>query len=301
MNQLEQMASMAIFAKIVETMSYTEAARLIGVSKSAVSKELARLEATLGVTLLRRTTRKIEITDVGRTYYEYCARMLVEMRGADAFMEKYHADPVGNLRVAAPVTFGNLMLMPALNQFATKYVNVQVELDLTDRQIDLESQNVDVAITINRSKPEHANGKVLMGIDWGLFAAPAYLARHPPITDPEQLSRHGFLLFRGPAHTSVVAMQKHKREFEVRARCVMRANNSRALLSSALDGLGIAYLPRYVGKEAVDDGALVPIFPDWTFETRFAFLMWRDHPFVAPRVLSFIQFLTDHFADLGAD
>lgn len=299
MNQLEQMASMAIFAKIVETMSYTEAARVIGVSKSAVSKELARLEATLGVTLLKRTTRKVEVTNVGRTYYEYCARMLTEMRSADAFMEKYHADPVGNLRVAAPVTFGNVMLMPALNRFATKYVNVQVELDLTDRQIDLESQNLDIAISINRSKPEDARGKVLMEIDWGLFAAPAYLERHPAITDPEQLSRHGFMLFRGSAHTSVVAMQKHKREVEVRARCVMRSNNSRALLSSALDGLGVAYLPRYVASEAVAGGTLTPIFPDWSFEKRFAFLMWRDDPFVAPRVLSLIQFLTDHFDDLN--
>lgn len=299
MNQLEQMASMAIFAKIVETMSYTEAARLIGVSKSAVSKELARLEATLGVTLLKRTTRKVEITDVGRTYYECCARMLVEMRSADAFIAKYHADPVGNLRVAAPVTFGNIMLMPALNRFATKYVNVQIELDLTDRQIDLDSQNFDVAIGINRSKPEYACGKVLMEIEWGLFAAPGYLERHPPITDPEQLCRHGFMLFRGTAHTSVVAMQKHKREVEVRARCVMRSNNSRALLSSALDGLGVAYLPRYVAHEAVEAGSLVPIFPDWTFEKRFAYLMWRDDPFVAPRVLSFIQFLTDHFGHLN--
>ncbi|MFC5474514.1 LysR family transcriptional regulator [Paraherbaspirillum soli] len=295
MNQLAQITSMAIFAKVVDTMSYTEAARAIGVSKSAVSKELARLEAVLGVSLLKRTTRKIEVTDVGHTYYKYCARMLTEVQSADAFMDKYHADPVGNLRVVSPVTFGNRVIVPLLNQFAAKYVNVQVELELTDRQIDPEEANIDVAIFINRVKPEPGLGRTLMEIEWGLFASPAYLERHPAISDPDQLGRHLFLLFRGSAHTTVVAMRKHKREVEVRVRCIMRSNNSVALLNGALDDLGVAYLPRYVAREAVEEKTLIPIFPDWTFEKRFAYVAYREDALVPPRVLSFVQYLTENF------
>ncbi|WP_133649094.1 LysR family transcriptional regulator [Paraburkholderia flava] len=296
MNQLDQLTSMVIFAKIVDTLSYTEAAKLLGLSKSAVSKEINRLETGLGVTLLKRTTRKIEVTEVGRTYYEYCVRLLAEVRGADAFVRQYHEEPVGNLRVVAPTTFGNRMILPTLCRFIASNIHVQVDLELTDRLVDLNEQNVDVAIVISRDKPDQGTVQPLTEVHWGVFASPAYIASHPPVTRPEDLARHGFLLFRGPAYTTALQLRQGKRQLETRVRCILRSNNSVSLLNAAIAGVGVAYLPRYVAREAIATGQLQQLLPDWASETRVAYVMYRDDRFLSPRVRMFVQGLADFFA-----
>lgn len=296
MKQIDQLAPMAIFAKIVDTMSYTEAAKLLGLSKSAVSKEINRLETGLGVTLLKRTTRKIEVTEIGRTYYEYCSRLLAEVRGADAFVRQYHEEPIGNLRVVAPMTFGNRAVVPALCRFIAKNIHVQVDLELTDRVVDLNEQNVDVAIVISRDRPEQATVQRLAEIHWGIYASPAYIASNPPVQRPEDLSRHGFLLFGGPAHTTALQLRHGKRQLETRVRCVLRSNNSVALLNAAIEGVGIAYLPRYVAREATAAGQLQQLLPSWSSETRVAYAAYRDDRYLSPRVRMFVQELAKDFA-----
>lgn len=298
MNQLDQLNSMAIFAKIVDTLSYTEAAKVLGLSKSAVSKEISRLETGLGVTLLKRTTRRIEVTEVGRTYYAYCSRLLAEVRGADAFVRQYHEEPIGNLRVVAPMTFGNHAIVPTLCRFISNNIHVQVDLELTDRMVDLGEQNIDVAIVISRDNPEQpgTNTHALTDIHWGIYASPDYIAAHPPVTRPEDLARHPFLLFRGPAHTTALQLRQGKRQLETRVRCILRSNNSVALLNAAVAGVGIAYLPRYVVRDAIASNELVQLLPNWASEVRTAYVLYREDNFLSPRVRMFVQDLTRFFA-----
>lgn len=128
MSDVENLHGMIIFAKVVETLSYTEAAKRLGLSKSSVSKEISALEVRLGTKLLQRTTRKIAVTEVGMTWYHYCARILNEVKSADLFIRQFHEEPTGSLRVVAPVTFGCQCIVPVLNQFVANNLHVSVDL-----------------------------------------------------------------------------------------------------------------------------------------------------------------------------
>jgi DNA-binding transcriptional LysR family regulator len=297
MNTLDQLSCMAVFARVVDTMSYTQAALTLGVSKSAVSKEISRLETSLGVTLLRRTTRKLDVTDVGRAYYEYCARMLAEQKSANDFLRQYTEEAVGNLRVTAPVTFGNRAVVPALCRFVERNVHVRADLELTDRIVDPLEEGLDVAVVISRDQPGGSQARALMPIEWGLYASPAYLGRTVAIKQPEDLRRHGFLSFQGPAHWPALPLRKGKREVELQVRPLLRANNSTALLRAAQSGLGVAYLPRYVVRDALDDGSLQRLLPDWLSDASTAYATFSAARYLAPRVRLFVEDLAAYCAD----
>lgn len=289
MSDVENLQGMVVFAKVVETLSYTETAKLLGVSKSSVSKEISALEVRLGTKLLLRTTRKIVVTDVGMTWYHYCARILSEVKSADLFIRQYHEEPTGSLRVVAPVTFGCQCIVPVLNEFVAKNLHVSVDLDLTDRPVNLVDDNVDLAIVIRRDAPEHGHSKPLMDISWGLYASPDYLHRFPPVTQPEDLPRHDFVLFRGPAHTISLPFRKEKQKLDIEVRSRFRANNSTALVNTAIAQTGIAYLPAYVAQEAVREGKLCRVLPEWEMDVYQSWILTKESSLISPRVRVFIE------------
>lgn len=291
MSDLENLHAMVVFARVVETLSYTEAAKQLGISKSAISKEIAALEVRLGTKLLLRTTRKIVVTEVGMTWYHYCARILSEVKSADLFIRQYHEEPTGSLRVVAPVTFGCQCIVPVLNQFVAGNLHVSVDLDLTDRPVSLVDDNVDLAIVIRRDKPEHPHCLPLMDISWGLYAAPDYLARFKPIGKPEDLTRHDFILFRGPAHTISLPFRKEKQKRDIEVRSRFRANNSTALVNSAVAQTGIAYLPDYIARQAVEEGKLSRVLPEWEMDLYKSWILTKEDGLILPRVRLFIAAL----------
>lgn len=286
MRDVANLQAMVIFARVAETLSYTEAAKLLGISKSSVSKEISALEVRLGTKLLQRTTRKIVVTDVGMTWYHYCARILSEIKSADLFIRQQHEEPTGSLRVIAPVTFGCQCIVPVLNQFVANNLHVSVDLDLTDRPVI--DDNVDLAIVIRRDRPEYDHCQPLMDISWGLYASPDYLQRFPPITKPDDLPRHDFILFRGPAHTISLPFRRDKQTRNIEVRSRIRANNSTALMNSAIAQTGIAYLPDYVAQEAVKAGKLSQVLPEWEMEVYQSWVLAKNDGFTSPRVRLFI-------------
>jgi DNA-binding transcriptional LysR family regulator len=298
-NPLDQLGAMAVFARIVDTLSYTQAAASLGVAKSSVSKDIARLEASLGVVLLRRTTRKIEVTEIGRAYYAYCARVLAEQKGANQFLRQTTEEPVGNLRVTAPVTFGNRAVMPALCRFVERNALVQSDLELTDRTVDPQEADLDVVVVISRDPPDNAQSRMLMPIEWGLYATPDYLSQHPPVRVPDDLRRHGFLSFRGPAHSPALMLRKGKRDVELQVRHLLRVNNSTAVMRGTTSGLGVGYLPQYVANEAVRAGMLTRLLPDWSSETRIAYATYLESRYLLPRVRLFIDTLVEYCQEHG--
>ncbi|RRZ88975.1 LysR family transcriptional regulator [Erwinia sp. 198] len=291
MSDVENLHAMVIFARVVETLSYTEAAKQLGISKSAVSKEIAALEIRLGAKLLLRTTRRIAVTEVGMTWYHYCARILSEVKSAELFIRRFHEEPTGNLRVVAPVTFGCQCIVPVLNQFVADNLHVSVDLDLTDRPVNLVDDNIDLAIVIRRDRPEHPHCLPLMDISWGLYAAPDYLKQFKPISKPEDLTRHDFILFRGPAHTISLPFRKEKQKRDIEVRSRFRANNSTALVNSAVAQTGIAYLPDYVALQAMEEGKLCRILPEWEMDLYQSWILTKDDGLISPRVRLFIAAL----------
>ncbi|KAA8998837.1 LysR family transcriptional regulator [Affinibrenneria salicis] len=291
MNKLDNLTAMMVFANVVETLSYTEAANQLNISKSAVSKEISQLEIRLGAKLLQRTTRKIQVTELGLTYYQYCHRILQEIKNSEQFIRQVHEDPVGSLRIAAPVTFGSQCVMPVVNQFIKNNIHITVDLDLTDRPINIEDEHYDVAIAIDREFPPNGSFKPLIDIEWGLYASEKYLRTCPDITHPDQLPRHDYILFRGNAHTIALPFHKDKQRIDVEVHCRLRANNSTALLNAALDNLGIAYLPAYITDEHVQNGSIIRLLPHWQMEVYKSWAMFKQSQFNSPRISLFVDSL----------
>lgn len=297
MSDFENLSGMIIFAKVVETLSYTETAKVLGLAKSSISKEISALEVRLGARLLERTTRRIKVTEVGMTYYHYCYRILQEVKSADLFIRQFHEEPTGSLRVAAPVTFGCQCIVPVLNQFVASNIHVSVDLDLTDRPVSLDDDGVDLVIAIRRELPGHGHYRPLMDIAWGLYAAPGYLQQHPTISTPDDLPRHDFILFRGPAHTISLPFRKEKLKKDIEVRSRFRANNSIALLTSAQAQTGIAYLPSYIAEEAVASGSLVQVLPDWEMDVYKSYVIMKSENYISPRVRLFVEALQKALAE----
>ncbi|WP_312393502.1 LysR family transcriptional regulator [Mixta calida] len=272
MHSIENITAMMVFARVVETHSFTEAANSLGLSKSFVSKEIAQLEIRLGVKLLERTTRRIAVTEVGRAWYQFCAKALQEANNADAFIRDYHQEPAGNLRLIAPVNFGRQFVLPVLNAFVARHIHVQVDLDLTDRSIDWQHDRYDLAVTVGPAPPV-ASCHALSQVEWGLFAAPDYPVAREPLTHPHQLPRHDFLLFRGPAHTLSLPFRQGKQKLYIDVHSRFRINNSEALLSAAIAGAGIAYLPCYITRSAQRAGHLVRLLSGWRMDCYHSYLV----------------------------
>ncbi|MBP2171268.1 DNA-binding transcriptional LysR family regulator [Erwinia toletana] len=287
MSNIENLASMVAFARVVETLSFTEAARALQLSKSSVSREIAQLEVRLGAQLLKRTTRTIEVTELGQSYYQYCQRILNEVKSAERFIRNFHEEPMGNLQLAAPVTFGCQCIVPVLNNFIAGNIHVSVDLDLTDRPVNMQDDHYDMAIVIGRDAPEHALVKPLVDITWGLYATPEYMRQYAKIEKPEDLPRYDYILFRGPAHTISLPFRKDKQKLDIEVRSRFRANNSVALMSSALAGTGIAYLPDYMTQDALNSGKLTRLLPGWRMDTYRAWMLFKEENNLSPRVRRF--------------
>jgi len=276
MDHRDNLTAMLLFARVVERQSFSEAARSLHLSKSHVSREIARLEVRLGMKLLQRTTRKVVLTELGQAYYPFCTRLLAEMHRADAFVQQVHHLPAGNVRLQAPVTFGCQCVVPTLNAFLRRHIHINVDLELSSS--DDPQPDADVAIVIRTRAPEAENYRELSSIDWGLYATPDYLAAHPPIDHPERLSRHDLLLFHGPAHTAALPFRRDKQRLALDVHSRFRANNSMALLNAALAGTGIAYLPAYMTQDALARGEIQQVLPEWQMDRLHSYLLLKALP-----------------------
>ena len=282
MDNSENLTAMMMFARVVECSSFSEAARGLGLSKSHVSREIARLEVRLGFKLLQRTTRKMALTELGQAYYPFCTRMLAELHRADAFVQQLHQNAAGSVRLQAPVTYGCQCIVPALNPFLRRHIHISVDLDLTDRGSDRLDDQVDVAIVIRARAPQNSHARLLGDIEWGLYAAPDYLAQRAPISHPDMLPRHDLLMFHGPAHTAALPFRRDKQRLAVEVRSRFRANNSMALLNAAQAGSGIAYLPSYMAQAALARGEIVQLLPEWQMDRLQSYLLLKEAQPAAP-------------------
>ncbi|MGX9313017.1 LysR family transcriptional regulator [Pantoea ananatis] len=273
MTNSDNLIAMMLFARVVELKSFTEAARVLGVSKSHISREIAGLEQRLGIRLLQRTTRRMTLTELGQAYYPFCVRMLDEMHRAEDFVQQAHQNPAGNVRLQAPVTYGCQCIVPLLNRFLRGHLHINVDLSLTDNNDETLGDGVDIAIVIRAHAPRQGNFRVLSDIHWGLYAAPDYLAQHSAISHPRLLPRHDLLMFHGPAHTAALPFRRDKLRLAVDVRSRFRANNSMALLNAALAGNGIAYLPSYMVQEALTQGQIVQVLPEWQMDRSQSYLL----------------------------
>ena len=295
---MEQLTAMLAFARVVETGSFSKAARDLGISKSAVSKQISRLEDRLGVRLLNRTTRRHSLTEAGTSFFEGCQRMLAEADSAEAAVSHLAAGPRGTLKVNAPMSFGIQHLGPALSDFLGAYPELSVDMVLNDRQVDLVEEGFDVGLRIGKLADSSLIARRLAPCRHMLCAAPSYLSSAPTPALPEDLRalsclHYSYLSdgqtwrFTGPEGTRKVTVSGR-----------LRVNNGDLLKDAAVEGLGIALLPTFILGEDLRAGRLVQVLKDWKPVIDIAVhAVYPASRNLSPKVRVFIDFLSERFGD----
>jgi DNA-binding transcriptional LysR family regulator len=296
---MDRLQAMRTFVAVVDSGSLSAAATTLGVSLPTVSRVLAALERELGSRLVARTTRGLSETDSGRLYYQRCRSILQDLREADAAVQSHSKVPAGELRVTAPVTFGRYHVAPALTDFLKQYTRLSVYLLLTDHCESLADQRLDVAIRVSTLHEPNLTAMRLGYVQRAVVGSPGYFDTHPPPTHPRELGRHDCLHFTHFLRADEWTFQEDGQPVMVRVRGRMRTNNQEALLHAALAGAGLAVLPMWLVKSAIENGDLRRVLPEFERPRTpvYAVLPARGPP--PGKVRAFIDFLTARYREQG--
>ena len=293
---MEDLAYMVTFARVVKAGSFAGAARRLGVTSSVASKHVAKLEQALGVRLLNRSTRKLSLTEAGAAYYEHCARIVDEVESSKTAIAQLQAAPRGQLRVTAPVTFANTRLGPILREFFTRYPDIQVDLNASNRIVDLAEEGFDVAIRIARTLPPNVVARQLRPVRWHLCGAPEYLAREGEPTHPANLTRHNCLTFPAATPSTVWHFVRGAERVEVPVHGSLQSNMVETLHDLVMAGTGLTLLPGYIAGKDIREGKLRAVLADWEIEAGSSlYAVYLPTRYLAPKVRVFVDFLVEKF------
>lgn len=284
-----------LFAHVVKVRSFSEAARRLGVSKSRVSKAVARLEGDLGVRLLHRSTRSLSLTEVGEAYFEHCDRILEELSLADTAISRLHQEPRGKLKISAPVAFSTMHVASALPDFMACYPDLTVDLTISDRLVDLAEEGYDIALRISREPGQNLVARQLAPIRRMICASPAYLARRGMPLAPADLVRHNCLSYTFLDTQEVWHLKGGDGDVAIPVSGTLRINDDEALSQAVLGGLGLAMLPTFIVGRDLQDGRLVEVLPGFVPTERFIYAVHLPNRHLPPKVRAFIDFLLARF------
>lgn len=294
---MDRFADMQMFVKIVETASISAAAERLAVAKSAVSRRLAELESRLGVQLLQRTTRRLNLTDSGRAYYERCLRILADVEEAELAVSQSHGALSGKLRVALPLSFGLLHLVPLINRFATAHPELEFELDFNDRQVDLMQEGFDLAVRIATLSDSSLIARRIAVMRHMVCASPGYLALRGTPRTPKELVNHACLGYSNLATPDVWAYTDAKNMLgRVKVPITMKANNGDFLCRAAIAGQGIIMQPTFYMADAICRGDLVPLLRAYQWPELNAYAVYPPTRHLSTRVRAFVDFLVENFS-----
>jgi DNA-binding transcriptional LysR family regulator len=286
---------MAVFATVVEASSFSAAASRLGVSKSAVSKQVAKLEERLGARLLNRTTRRLSLTEVGAGFYQHCARMLEEVDEAEKLVGRLHAEPRGVLRLNAPMSFGNLHLAPAIPDFMALYPDLAIDMELTDRYVDLVEEGFDVAVRIGTLKDSTLVARKLAPARMAVCASESYLRREGTPKHPRDLKAHNCLVYTMGVSPGTWRFRGGDGPVTVEVGGSYSANNGDALRAAAIAGIGIIRTPTFIVGDALRDGRLRCLLGEYAIDDGAVHAVYPHRRHVSPKVRAFVDFLTDRF------
>jgi DNA-binding transcriptional LysR family regulator len=290
-HSLQNIPGMLVFLEIAEAGSFSGAARRLGLSKASVSRQIRALEQRLGTQLLRRTTRRMSLTEVGEVFLAHCRRVGEEAEAAERSVGDLLAEPRGEIRLAAPMSFGHLEVAPRLPAFLTRHPQVRIHLDLTDRRIDLVREKFDLAVRIgNRPTEQTLVHRRLCRLDLAIVASPEYLAQRGAPESPEALPEHNCLSYApSPERWSFSDGRR------IPTRGDLSIDNGDALRRVALLGHGITYLPSFLVREDIRAGRLVSLFADQVGAEGAAYAVYPESRHLSPKVRALIDFLVKSF------
>ncbi|PBJ82089.1 LysR family transcriptional regulator [Lysobacteraceae bacterium NML93-0399] len=294
---MDRFDAMQAFARVVEAGSFTRAADTLHMSRATVTQLVQQLEARLRVKLLNRTTRRVHLTADGAAYYERVVRLLADIDDAETSLSSAARAPRGRLRVDVPSPFARMLLVPALPDFHSRYPEIQLDLGVSDRRVDLLGENVDCVVRGGTITDQSLVARHVGDLRLGVHASPAYLERMGRPAHPRELedTRHrivGYLWAR-TGKPLPYAMQRGDERLEVQGRYVVALDDGNAYLAAGLAGLGVLWLPDYMSRSHVAAGELVPLFEDWTLETMPMSIAFPPNRHVSAKLRVFIDWIVE--------
>lgn len=292
---MENISSLNVFVQVSEVRSFVEAGRLLGISASAVGKSIARLEEKLDVRLFHRSTRSVALTAEGELFLKRCRRILAEYEAAERELSQSRELPKGRLKVSLPI-IGSLFL-PVLGGFMKQYPEIELDLDFSDRQVDLIEEGFDAVIRVGDLKDSRLYARSLGRFRSILVASPDYLSRCGTPNFPSDLATHACLHYRfsGTGKLEPWTLRKMPENNEWRLPTTMVCNNIDARIHFALQGLGIGYFPDFAVKRELESGLLCTILNDYVGKMGEFHVLWTGSKHPLPKIRAFVDFLSDSF------
>ncbi|MCZ2498531.1 LysR family transcriptional regulator [Xylophilus sp. Kf1] len=297
---MDRFDAMLAFARVVETGSFTKAAATLHLGRASVTQLVQQLEARLRVRLLNRTTRRVNVTADGAAYYERVRRLLADMDDAETSLSSAAAAPRGRLRVDVPSPFARLVLMPALPAFHARYPDIQFDMGVSDRVVDLIAENVDCVLRGGELTDASLVGRHVGDLRMGMYAAPGYLARCGTPAHPRELAdgHHRVVGFRWARTGKPLpyAVSRGDEQLQVHGRYTVAVDDGNAYLAAGLAGMGVLWLPDYMAAEPLALGGLVPLFDGWRMAPMPMYLAYPPNRHVSAKLRVFIDWMAELMA-----
>lgn len=289
---MESLSGLVAFVRAAESLSFVAAGRALGISASAVGKNIAKLEQAVGVRLFQRSTRKINLTEEGALFYERCRRILDELQDAEAMLSQAVETPRGKLRIGLP-TIGYRFLMPILPEFSYQYPEIELDIDFDDRILDVIEAGLDVVIRSGELPDSRLISRRLRTFRFVLCASPAYLDRHGVPRTASDLEHHRCLRFRFPTSGKLQnwSLRGLSGGLEPCIPTSMVCNNMEALRAAAIGGLGIVHMPDFLARDAIAQGSLRTVLDDLADTGQF-WALWPSSRQLSPKARVFVDFIS---------
>ncbi len=294
---MDRFDDLKTFVTVAETGSFTAAADRLDVAKSAVSRRVSSLEERLGVQLIRRTTRRLNLTDTGRSFHARCVRILADLEEAESAVTQEHGELRGRLRVALPLSFGLHHMYEPIAEFSRRHPKVGFDLDLNDRKVDLVEEGIDVAIRIGRLPDSTLIARKIFESRTVVCGGPGYLQEHGTPETPGDLRNHTCLVYSNLADPNRwMYTDGEGRQKAITIKPAMTVNSGEFLCSAASLNLGLIMPPTFIAHKAIRRGDLVPILTDWHWPLTPAYAVYPQTRHLSYRVRAFIDFLVEQFS-----
>jgi DNA-binding transcriptional LysR family regulator len=298
---MDRFENTRVFATVVEAGNFTAAAERLGISRAAVSKHVLQLEDRLGARLLNRTTRRVSVTESGRTFYQQCRRILAELEDAERAAGELHNEPRGELRIIAPTNFGLAEIGSAITDLALAYPRLRINLSLNDHVTDPIAEGYDIAISVGRPRGASSSliARKLNTSRRILCAAPDYLARRGTPQWPEDLAQHACLTYSYLEPPDEWHLIGHDGERVVKISGPIVTSHREVLKTAAVRGLGIAYGPVIFFREDLKAGRVVEVLPKFKLPEATIYAVYPAGQRRSAKVLAFNDFMTRYFGAAG--
>jgi len=287
---------MAIFAAVVDANGFSAAAQALEISTPVVSKRVSALEARLGARLLNRTTRRLSLTEAGSVFYRHCSRVVAEAQEAEAAVTYLNEVPRGLLRVTAPITVGSQQLTHALVGFMARYPEVQVELDVSDRPVDLAQEGYDVAVRVTKNPPPLLAARLLTQTRRVVCASPEYWRQNGRPQVPGDLAGHDCIVYPPNPDYSLWRFEGPEGAESVSVQGRLKANNTTAMVEAAKGGLGVIMLTSFLVDRALAAGRLEQVLQGYRAPSAGIYALYLPNRYLSTKARAFIDYLVEWYA-----